>query len=260
MALDEAVALRHKLLDGLTVGFKLVVELVELVTQAVGSLGVLSILLAGCVVLVVEVLQLVVLVAAGSRHALVLVALGNKNSGQGDGCRCDSNDACGREDERVGCQCRGECLRHKLRGRGGNVVGSQRAGKSAHADRNGRNGCYDGRVLVHKIAHARKYVGESLVYLRERGVKHVADRDFQVVEGVLHPLFTLVGRVCHRGVCLFGCACAGTHGIEDAVVLVGSCVEQRQRADTGLCGAPQGVERGAVSVYRIAQHCHHIAE
>mgnify|MGYP000721365371 CR=1 FL=1 len=54
VALDEAVALSHKLLDGLPVGFKLVVELVKLVAQAVGSLGVLSILLAGCVVLVIE--------------------------------------------------------------------------------------------------------------------------------------------------------------------------------------------------------------
>ena len=100
-----------------------------------------------------------------------------------------------------------------------------------------------------------------------------ADTTIKVLDGayeenvVLKGFFgggslTLAGSdgVSVRTIQLNGCACAGTHGIEDAVVLVGSCVEQRQRADTGLCGAPQGVERGAVSVYRIAQHCHHIAE
>ena len=74
---------RHKLLDGLPVGFKLVVELVELVTQAVGRVGVLAVLLTGCIVLVVQPLQLVVLVTAGGRHALVLVALRNQHSGRG---------------------------------------------------------------------------------------------------------------------------------------------------------------------------------
>ena len=260
MALDKAVALRHKLLDGLPVGFKLVVELVELVTQAVGRVGVLAVLLTGRIVLVVQPLQLVVLVAAGGRHALVLVALCNKHSGQGGGRCCDSNNARCCKDERVSRQRRGKCLRHKLCGRCCEVVGSQRAGESAHADRNGRDGRYDGRVLVHKIAHARKYRGESLIYLRERGVKHIADRDFQVVERVLHPLLALVGRVRHRGVSLFGCACAGTHGIEHTVVLVCSCVEQGQCANTGLRGAPQGVECRAVSVYRVAQHRHNIAE
>ena len=260
MALDEAVALRHKLLDGLPVGFKLVVELVELVTQAVGRVGVLAVLLTGCIVLVVQPLQLVVLVAAGGRHALVLVALRNQHSGQGDGRCCNSNDACCREDVRVSRQRRGECLCHELRSRGCEVVGSQRARESAHADRNGRNGRYDGRVLVHKIAHACKYAGESFVYLRERGVEHIADRDFQVVERILHPLLALVGRVRHRGVCLFGRSCAGTHGIEHTVVLVCSCVEQGQCADTGLRGAPQGIECRAVSVYRVAKHRHNIAE
>ena len=260
VALDEAVALRHKLLDGLPVGFKLVVELVELVTQAVGRVGVLAVLLTGCIVLVVQPLQLVVLVTAGGRHALVLVALRNQHSGQGNGRCCNSNNACCREDVRVSRQRRSECLRHELRSRGCEVVGSQRARESAHADRNGRNGRHDGRVLVHKIAHARKYVGESLVYLRERGVEHIADRDFQVVERILHPLLALVGRVRHRGVCLFGCSCAGTHGFEHTVVLVCSCVEQGQCADTGLRGVPQGIERCAVSIYRVTQHSHHIAE
>ena len=260
VALDEAVALRHKLLDGLPVGFKLVVELVELVTQAVGRVGVLAVLLTGCIVLVVQPLQLVVLVTAGGRHTLVLVALRNQHSGQGNGRCCNSNDACCREDVRVSRQRRGECLRHELRSRGCEVVGSQRARESAHADRNGRNGRHDGRVLVHKITHARKYVGESFVYLRERGVEHIADRDFQVVERILHPLLALVGRVRHRGVCLFGCSCAGTHGFEHTVVLVCSCVEQGQCADTGLRGVPQGVERCAVSIYRVTQHSHHIAE
>ena len=260
VALDEAVALRHKLLDGLPVGFKLVVELVELVTQAVGRVGVLAVLLTGCIVLVVQPLQLVVLVTAGGRHALVLVALRNQHSGQGNG-RCrNSNYACCREDVRVSRQRRGECLRHELRSRGCEVVGCQRARESAHTDRNGRNGRHDGRVLVHKITHARKYVGESFVYLRERGVEHIADRDFQVVERILHPLLALVGRVRHRGVCLFGCSCAGTHGFEHTVVLVCSCVEQGQCADTGLRGVPQGVERCAVSIYRVTQHSHHIAE
>ena len=260
VALDEAVALRHKLLDGLPVGFKLVVELVELVTQAVGRVGVLAVLLTGCIVLVVQPLQLVVLVTAGGRHALVLVALRNQHSGQGNGRCCNSNDACCREDVRVSRQRRGECLRHELRSRGCEVVGGQRARESAHTDRNGRNGRHDGRVLVHKIAHARKYVGESFVYLRERGVEHIADRDFQVVERILHPLLALVGRVRHRGVCLFGCSCAGTHGFEHTVVLVCSCVEQGQCADTGLRGVPQGVERCAVSIYRVTQHSHNIAE
>ena len=260
VALDEAVALRNKLLDGLPVGFKLVVELVELVTQAVGRVGVLAVLLTGCIVLVVQPLQLVVLVTAGGRHALVLVALRNQHSGQGNGRCCNSNNACCREDVRVSRQRRSECLRHELRSRGCEVVGSQRARESAHADRNGRNGRHDGRVLVHKITHARKYVGESLVYLRERGVEHIADRDFQVVERILHPLLALVGRVRHRGVCLFGCSCAGTHGFEHTVVLVCSCVEQGQCADTGLRGVPQGVERCAVSIYRVTQHSHNIAE
>ena len=260
VALDEAVALRHKLLDGLTVGFKLVVELVELVTQAVGRVGVLAVLLTGCIVLVVQPLQLVVLVTAGGRHALVLVALRNQHSGQGNGRCCNSNDACCREDVRVSRQRRGECLRHELRSRGCEVVGGQRARESAHTDRNGRNGRHDGRVLVHKITHARKYVGESFVYLRERGVEHIADRDFQVVERIIHPLLALVGRVRHRGVCLFGCSCAGTHGFEHTVVLVCSCVEQGQCADTGLRGVPQGVERCAVSIYRVTQHSHNIAE
>ena len=260
VALDEAVALRHKLLDGLPVGFKLVVELVELVTQAVGRVGVLAVLLTGCIVLVVQPLQLVVLVTAGGRHALVLVALRNQHSGQGNGRCCNSNYACCREDIRVSRKRCGECLRHELRSRGCEVVGCQRARESAHTDRNGRNGRHDGRVLVHKITHARKYVGESFVYLRERGVEHIADRDFQVVERILHPLLALVGRVRHRGVCLFGCACAGTHGFEHTVVLVCSCVEQGQRADTGLRGVPQGVKRCAVSIYRVTQHSHHIAE
>ena len=260
VALDEAVALRHKLLDGLPVGFKLVVELVELVTQAVGRVGVLAVLLTGCIVLVVQPLQLVVLVTAGGRHALVLVALRNQHSGQGNGRCCNSNNACCREDVRVSRQRRSECLRHELRSRGCEVVGCQRARESAHTDRNGRNGRHDGRVLVHKITHARKYVGESFVYLRERGVEHIADRDFQVVERILHPLLALVGRVRHRGVCLFGCSCAGTHGFEHTVVLVCSCVEQGQCADTGLRGVPQGVERCAVSIYRVTQHSHHIAE
>ena len=260
VALDEAVALRHKLLDGLPVGFKLVVELVELVTQAVGRVGVLAVLLTGCIVLVVQPLQLVVLVTAGGRHALVLVALRNQHSGQSNGRCCNSNDACCCEDVRVSRQRRGECLRHELRSRGCEVVGCQRARESAHTDRNGRNGRYDGRVLVHKIAHACKYAGESFVYLRERGVEHIADRDFQVVERILHPLLALVGRVRHRGVCLFGRSCAGTHRFEHTVVLVCSCVEQGQCADTGLRGVPQGVERRAVSVYRVTQHSHNIAE
>ena len=260
VALDEAVALRHKLLDGLTVGFKLVVELVELVTQAVGRVGVLAVLLTGCIVLVVQPLQLVVLVTAGGRHALVLVALRNQHSGQGNGRCCNSNDACCREDVRVSRQRRGECLRHELRSRGCEVVGCQRARESAHTDRNGRNGRHDGRVLIHKITHARKYVGESLVYLRERGVEHIADRDFQVVERILHSLLALVGRVRHRGVCLFGRSCASAHRFEYTVVLVCSCVEQGQCADTGLRGVPQGVERCAVSIYRVTQHSHNIAE
>ena len=181
-ALTERVHLCGELLHGLPVGLKSCGEIVYLILEPAGLLGGLPVLLAGFLVLCIEVLQLVILGAGCCGHALclaqILLVHGDKGRDRcGECCNANGYPTDGAEggvqgyaERDNGRDCRGGCHGNTYHSNGGH----------AYADSNGCNSLCDDRVFLRELRHKVQHICSQPVELFNKRVDLLADGDLQV--------------------------------------------------------------------------------